>query len=342
MKIIIATPAPPGSRKGNRITALRWRRLLRQLGHRVALCHEYAGEPGDLLIALHARRGFAAVDCFRRLYPQRPIVLTLTGTDLYEEIQTNADARQTLEWATRLIVLQPLGVEGLPENMRFKARVIMQSAEAVSRRAGQRAGRSAGGVGPPIRPRADIFEVCVLGHLRPVKDPFRTALASRLLPASSRLRVLHLGAALSPDMAVAARAEVAANHRYRWLGDQPRWKAQRLLARCRLLAQTSRLEGGANTLSEAIAAGVPVLSSRIPGSVGILGADYPGYFGVGDTQELAALLHRAETDAAFYASLKTCCRRLRPLVAPARERAAWRRLLSELTPGRIRGAKERP
>jgi putative glycosyltransferase (TIGR04348 family) len=325
MKIIIATPAPPGSRHGNRITALRWQRLLRRLGHHVTLCHVYAGEPCDLLIALHARRGFAAVERFRSLYPKRPIVVTLTGTDLYDEIQTSSDARQALAWATRLIVLQPLGVDELPEDVRSKARVVMQSAEAVA------TSRRAGGVSPLIRRRENLFEVCVLGHLRPVKDPFRTALASRLLPASSRVRVVHLGAALSPDMAVAARAEVAANRRYRWLGDQPRWKAKRLLARSRLLVQASRLEGGANTISEAIAAGVPVLSSRIPGSIGILGADYPGYFGFGETQELAELLHRAETDARFYASLKTCCRRLRPLVAPARERAAWRRLLSGLT-----------
>ena len=45
-----------------------------------------------------------------------------------------------------------------------------------------------------------------MGHLRPVKDPFRTALAARLLPPSSRVRVLHLGAALSEEMAEQARA----------------------------------------------------------------------------------------------------------------------------------------
>jgi glycosyltransferase involved in cell wall biosynthesis len=140
----------------------------------------------------------------------------------------------------------------------------------------------------------------VLGHLRPVKDPFRTAEAARLLPASSRIRVLHAGAALSPAMEHQARAEEAINSRYRWLEDLPRWKALRLLARSRLLVLTSLMEGGANTISEAIAAGVPVLASRIPGSVGLLGTQYPGYFPVGDTAALAALLTRAETDTKFY------------------------------------------
>jgi putative glycosyltransferase (TIGR04348 family) len=314
MRITLVTPAPSGSRKGNRVTALRWARLLRQLGHRVAVRSEYRGEPCDLLIALHARRSAAAVEAYRAACPAGPLVLALTGTDVYEDIRTDPAARRSLELASRLVVLQPLAIEELDERLRGKARVIYQSAE----------------VPAAPRPRADVFEVCVLGHLRPVKDPFRTARAARLLPASSRVRVLHVGAALSPDMAELAEAEAAANPRYRWLGDLPRPRALRVLARCRLLALTSRLEGGANAVSEAVAAGVPVLSSRIAGSVGLLGADYPGYFPAGDTAALAALLSRAETDAAFCRELKARCRRLRPLFRPGRERESWRRLLREL------------
>ncbi|HIA67442.1 TPA: hypothetical protein EYN98_15570 [Candidatus Poribacteria bacterium] len=47
----------------------------------------------------------------------------------------------------------------------------------------------------------------MIGHLRPVKDPFRVANAVRLLPASSQIKVLHAGAALSPDMESEAVAE---------------------------------------------------------------------------------------------------------------------------------------
>jgi putative glycosyltransferase (TIGR04348 family) len=315
LKVCLVTPAPPGSRQGNRVTALRWARILRDLGCRVAIRQEYRGEPCDVLVALHALRSFPSVERYRTAHPSAPLVLALTGTDLYGSIHTHAEARRALDLATRLIVLQPLGVEELPEEVRAKARVIYQSVPS-----------------PRVRPvrRTDVFEVCVVGHLRPVKDPFRTARAARLLPPASRLRVLHLGAALSEDMAEQARAEAAANPRYRWLGEVPHAKAMRVLARCRLLVLTSQLEGGANVISEALAASVPVLSSRIAGSVGLLGEGYPGYFPVGDTAALAQLLERAEADEDFYRALCDWCGRLRPLVDPARERQSWEGLLCEL------------
>jgi putative glycosyltransferase (TIGR04348 family) len=319
MKICLVTPAPPGSRKGNRVTALRWARFLRELGHRVGVTQEYRGQRCDVLIALHAGRSFPSIARFHANRPDSPLILALTGTDLYGEIHTSPQAREALQLATRLVVLQPLGIEELPEPLRPRARVIYQSVNPPSF--------------PYQAPRADRFEVCVLGHLRPVKDPFRTAGAARLLPSASKLRVLHLGAALSPDMEQQAQAEMASNPRYRWLGEVSRSRALRILARCRLLALTSQLEGGANVISEALAVGVPVVSSHIAGSIGLLGSDYPGYFPFGNTQALADLLHRAETDPAFYQDLWQRCERLRDLVDPGRERESWRHLLEEVTGG---------
>jgi putative glycosyltransferase (TIGR04348 family) len=318
MRISIVTPAPAGSRKGNRITAVRWGRILRDLGHRVRLVEAYAGERADLLVALHARKSAEAVLRFRAERPGRPVVLALTGTDLYDDIHTSEEARRSLELADRLVVLQPLGVEELPVPLRGKARVIYQSVPAPRFRSA---------------PREGTFDVCVMGHLRPVKDPFRTAEAARLLPADSRVRVVHLGAALSADMERQARAEERDNPRYRWLGEVPRGPALRTLARCRLLSLTSRLEGGANVISEAVTVGVPVVSSRIAGSVGLLGEDYPGYFPTSDTEALARLLERAESDAAFLAELRRRGEALRGLFEPAEERRRWAELLGELSAG---------
>jgi putative glycosyltransferase (TIGR04348 family) len=315
MRVLLVTPAPPGSETGNRVTALRWARILRGLGHRVAVRQEYRGERCDLLVALHASRSAPSVGRYRAERPAGPLVLALTGTDLYGSLRTDTEARRAVGLATRLVVLQPLGLAELPEEARGKARVIYQSVPAPRSRPA---------------PRDGAFEVCVLGHLRPVKDPFRTAEAARLLPAASRVRVLHMGTALAEGMAERARAEESANPRYRWLGGVPRRRALRVLARCRLLVQSSESEGGANAVSEALAASVPVLASQVAGSVGQLGEGYPGYFPVGDTAALAGLLARAESDPGFYAALHDWCERLRPLVDPARERQSWADLIREL------------
>ena len=315
MRLLIVTPAPKGSRKGNRITADRWARLLRKLGHRVATADSFRDQPCDVVIGLHARKSAVSIRRFRARRPDGRLVVVLTGTDLYHDLPRSRAAQRSIALADRIVVLQARAVDALPRGLRAKARVIVQSA-----------------VGPKSRParRADAFEVCVVGHLRPVKDPFRTALATRNLPPKSQIIVWHLGAALSPEMARRARAEMLRNPRYRWLGDVPHAQALRVLARSRLLVNSSKMEGGANAICEALACGVPVLSSRIDGSIGLLGEDYPGYFHFGDTLGLASLLSRFEMDAVFRKQLQSRCRELARIVEPRRELAAWRRLLTEL------------
>src|SRR3712207_2670165 len=127
MDVCLVTPAPPGSRKGNRVTATRWARFLRELGQRVRLVQDYGGERCDVLIALHARKSYEAIARFRERYPERPLVVALTGTDLYGDIHADPLAQQSLEWATRLVTLQPMGVEALPAHLRDRVRVIYQS-----------------------------------------------------------------------------------------------------------------------------------------------------------------------------------------------------------------------
>lgn len=286
---------------------------------------DYDGERLDVLIALHALRSHASLARVHRDHPDLAIVVALTGTDLYRDLQRSKRAQESLELATRIVVLQPKALEALRPRWRGKTRVIYQSVEAVTREAGK----------SPARPSASAahrtFDVCVIGHLRAVKDPFRTAMAARMLPASSRIRVIQVGAAMTPQKELRALAEMRTNPRYLWLGEQTSAGTRRMVSGSRLSVLSSRLEGGANALGEAIIAGIPVLASRIPGSVGILGDDYPGYFEAGATAELARLMNRAETDPSFLGELKRACDQLVELFDPIREEASWLEMLDELS-----------
>lgn len=312
-KVVIVTPAPPGSRAGNRNTAVRWSRILRSLGCRVSILTQWRGQPCDLLIALHARKSHRDLCAFRKHHPDRPAILALTGTDLYRDIHEDASAAASLDMATRLVVLQEDALEELTTAQRRKTRVIYQSAKTSLVHS------------PPVR----RFRVCVLGHLREEKDPFRMALALRLLSGDD-LEVLQAGQPLSPVMAREAERHMRGDTRYRWVGELSHWASMRLLSRSHVMVISSKMEGGAHVVSEAIAIGVPVIASDIPGNRGLLGEDYPAYFPVGDDACLAGMLERVMSNRRFLRRLATAVKRRRTLTAPARERRSWRNLMMEL------------
>lgn len=308
MKIALITPAAATSRYGNRNTAVRWAGLLRELGHHVSVAERWNGRRADLMLALHARRSHDSIAAFAQDHPEKPLILALTGTDLYRDIRIDANAQESMALATRMIVLQELGLRELSPLMRRKTDVVLQSCEPITRR-------------PRLK---DCFEIVVSGHLREEKDPFRGAEALALLPAASRIRITHIGGARDPAYAREARRWMKREPRYRWLDELPRQRALATLARAQAMLISSRMEGGANVVSEALTARVPVLASRIPGNVGLLGAAYRGYFPVGDTAALARLMARVEGSPEFLAGLETACRLRRRLVSRASERRSLR------------------
>lgn len=319
MKIAIATPKGPASRSGNWTTADRWASLLGELGHEATVSGSWEDEDAELLLALHARRSHDSIARFAAAYPDRPLVVALTGTDLYRDIREDESARQSLDLAHRLVVLQERGPDELEPQHRAKTRVIYQSANAA-----------------PRRPDPEGFTICVLGNLRPEKDPFRAALAANLLPESSNVRVLHAGSAEAEGYAESAMAHEQRIPRYRWLGPAEPAEALELLGRSHALVQSSFMEGGANAVGEAIASGVPVLASDIPGNAGMLGSGYPGYYPAGGESALANLMRRAEAEASFYEELRHGVRSRAHLVSRERERDSLAALVEEF------GRKRRP
>jgi len=314
MKIAIVSPASSGPRSGNRHTAARWAKFLREAGHRVAVATSWDSGGEDVLIALHARKSYASIEKFHAARPGAPLIVVLTGTDLYRDIRSDRDARRALDLASQLVVLQERGLTELSRPHRAKARVIYQSADVRLRHA----------------PPAHLFRVAVIGHLRKEKDPFRAAHALARLQRDREIEVVHLGAALTPGMRSSAQAWMKREPRYRWLGSKPHGETMRWLARSHLLVVSSVMEGGANVICEAARIGVPVLASRVPGNIGMLGHDYAGYFRLFDDKALAGLLDRAARDPKYYRRLKNAVRARRRLFAPSAEGGAVQHLAREL------------
>ncbi len=319
-QLCLVTPALADANNGNWRTAQRWARML-GAHFRVRIAQGWSAAEGAqdaLLLALHARRSAASVAAFAAAHPGRPVVLALTGTDLYDDVPAgHADALRSLSLAARLIVLHELAPPDLPAAYRHKAVVCFQSAP---RRAADAA---------PARKTGRHLRALMVGHLREVKDPLALMRAARRLVGRPDIRIDQVGAALEPALADAARATTAANPRYRWLGELPHRATLARIQRAHVLVHASRAEGGAHVVIEAIAAGTPVIASRIPGNLGLLGPAYPGVFDAGDDAALATLLQQARDDPAMLASLAARCQERAPLFDPRTEAATLRRIVED-------------
>lgn len=330
MRVLVVAPTADARAPGNRVTAERWAAMLRELGHDVAIDDELPPPDGadalpDLLVALHARKSLPSVRRFdgrRRAAGRTPgarLVVALTGTDLYRDLADDgADAWEAVERADRLVVLQERAPDVLPPAAASKTRVIYQSVPELW------------DAPPAARSHRVTLRVCMLAHLRPVKDPLLAARAAELLPADGRVRIDHYGSAYREELERRAREATARASGYRWHGELPRAEALRRLAGSDLLLLTSRLEGAGNAASEAITARVPILCTRVAGLVGMVGSAYPGLFPPGDAAALADLLGRAAAEPPYLDRLRTAVEARRPLLDPARERAAWAELLRAL------------
>lgn len=309
--MLIVSPALADANNGNWHTAARWQRLLAPAVARVRVAREWHdGDDDDVLLALHARRSATSVERFAA--SGRALAVVLTGTDLYRDLaEGDAAAQHALECASRIVVLQQQALQRLSPAQRAKARVIVQSAPALARRT-----------------RVPHTFVAV-GHLRAEKDPLALMQAAAQLPPPWCL--LHIGRALDPALAEAARAAMASGGaHYRWLGERRLAVARGWIARAQALVHPSRMEGGAQVVIEAVRAGVPVLASRIDGNVGLLGDDYAGYAPPGDAAALAALMRRFIEEPALRARLAAQCAARAPLFTPEAEAAALAALVAEL------------
>ena len=320
MRILIVYPAVNGLKNGNLVTAQRWQNQFSKLGHAAEIAasfdqaHQSSDSPLDLMIVLHAVKSASSIESWTAANPSCPIIVVLTGTDLYCE-QSRPTVERSLKVADQIVVLQTATAEDVPAAYRGKVNVIFQSVSSA----------------PFSNKKAsDDFDICVVGHLRPVKEPFLTARATRNLPAKSRIRVTQIGEAMTDVMRLSARKEAIENDRYRWIGEVSRDEAMQRIADSDLLVNSSKVEGGAAVICEAVVADTPILATRVAGNVGFLGEDYEGLFNVGDTDQLRELLLQAESNNNFYKRLEDQCKCRKHLFEPDFERRNWEKVLEKV------------
>ena len=316
-RVVIVSPVRAEANNGNWQTAHRWWQWLAPHSRRIVQSWPDArADDDEIMLALHARRSAAAVQAWHAQHGARGLGVVLTGTDLYRDIHTDPLAQRSLLLAHSLAVLHPLGVRALPQAHQAKARVIVQSA----------------------RPRQALakttwhLRALMVGHLRDEKDPLTLMNAARRLPADAGILIDHIGAALEPALGEAAlHTHIQCAH-YRWLGERRHAETRQRIQRAHVLVHTSRLEGGAHVLIEAINSGTPVLATRIDGNVGLLGEDYAGLFDVGDDRTLSNRLQacRAQQDRGLLATLREQCAARASLFEPRAEQAALHRWVQDL------------
>jgi putative glycosyltransferase (TIGR04348 family) len=316
--ILIVTPYLADANNGNWRTARRWQQLLSphfrvivQSAWPLTEAHTHV----DVMIALHARRSAKSIAAFHHDFPSKPLIVTMTGTDLYRDLAESTEAQRSLALAHALIVLQEDAVRHVPVAHRKKTHVVFQSAPALA---------------PAAKPD-DRVNLVVVGHLREEKNPetiFKLVehLATRSLP----VHITHIGAPLDAKLAARAQQLSAQHPHYHWAAALPHGLTRAAIKRAHLLVHPSRMEGGANVIVEAITAGTAVLASRMSGNVGMLGENYRGYFAVDDHAGLYDLITSYLHDANFRVRLATQCQARRKLFLPDTERDALTKILALL------------
>ncbi len=311
--IVIVTPVLGDANNGNWRTARRWSRFL-AADYRVRVTRNWQDGDEALMIALHARRSADSVAAWCAQHPRRPLLLVLTGTDLYRDIAVDAVAQRSLGLADRLVVLNERGARALPAQVRVKATVVLQSCPVRA---------------PALKTRRHL-RVLMVGHLRQEKAPDTGFRVVRRLAHRPDIIFDHVGGALEAALGEQARALALETTRYRWLGALSHGATRARIRRAHVLVHPSRMEGGAQVVIEAVRSGTPVIASDIDGNIGLLGEDYDGYFPIDDIEALAAMLERARDDPTMLPALGAQCAARADLFEPAREAATLRSLLAAM------------
>lgn len=314
MKILICSGFPLDWQKGNSVTAKRLEKLFLNHGLDAKAVHTKRAERADALIALNGIETAELILKFTEDFPESAIHVILTGTDMHVGIHEQPQlAERVFAAASSLVVAHPECIHEIPEKWQSKIKVVYPSVEIPS-------GLQA--------KQFDRITFSCLGHLRPVKNSHQMWRAMQLVSAPD-FQAFLLGAALESKDGALAEQHRDSDARFDWRADLTRPAALEFLMGSVATLNTSYLEGGANSVAEAIVLGIPVLASDIDGNRGLLGSDYAGLYPVKSDEALASLMKKIISCEDFRETLKTQLKERAGLFTADKELVGWVNILEE-------------
>jgi len=262
VRIVIVTDALDQPTRGNHTTIQRWIGHIRGaevLGIPADPSHPFDPVP-DVIHGYHAIHGGVAALALARRY-QRPLVISLGGTDLWACLQGDAQVYDVLDAAACVTGAFP----------QFGEMLSLYFDRALAYRTVPR------GVPLPdrVEPRAPVGTLRVLlpAGVRPVKDPMlAVGLAERLVERGLPLRLQILGPELDRAYARRVRERIEPLD-YVTVDEAGLEEMADVYRGADVVWNTSHHEGGSNTLLEAVAHGCAVFARDIPGNHELLSED---------------------------------------------------------------------
>lgn len=319
----ILTPFGAASGMGNWRTASRYAQMLRSSGINASVYEPNRIEDACLnsgqrivAIVLNAARSAAQVQAF--VQADIPVMLVMTGTDLYGVLRPNnahspdyRSAEAAMELSTMVVALQHEAAQEICDRwpgLADRVSVLLQTSPLRKP------------FSPQVTAQSKTVRFLIAGHIREEKDPrtgfqgfhkaFPEGWAKRADGGRVPVRLIHVGG--YRDKALMQELMLLSTQYPGILMEGPLTHAEtmRMMTHVHCLIQPSVSEGGALVVSEAVACRLPVLASNIPAHRSQLGPDYPGLFRVGDADHLADCLKRFVGDQEFVDAIRQCQTRL--------------------------------
>ena len=290
--IKIFSPTGDNVVTGNYVTAKRYAYLLQNLGHRVltlSVFEEKVSVEGvTCAFVLHAEKGFHVI---KELTAESiPVVLVLTGTDLYRDIISTKKSKRdnclrSIQLASAIIVLHENAVSDLLKVVsvpRERIFVVLQSVVDFKKKRF-------------FFKNKNEYKILLLSNIRKEKGVI-VAVSGFLdfkknIDTRSKFTLDHIGGILDQSYFRKITNLLEDVKSVSFLGSIEKEKLQTILANYDLLLHTSLIEGGSLVIQEAQNAGLPIIASDISCHTSLLGSDYVGLHTAGSPKDVSEKLH---------------------------------------------------